>query len=479
MNPSWSHPAFGVVAQLLATNAGLLVARSPEDLERASRQVMQQSGIRNPSDFASAIAAGLHWDELLDHVTIGETYFFRNPEHFDLVRETILPALARERIASHQLRVWSAGCASGEEAYSLAILLHQQGLLHEALVLGTDLSRRAIAKARAARYRDWSFRATDPALLPQYFRADRAEHLVSDSIKQHVRFAQLNLAGEEYPSAETDINAFDLIFCRNVMIYFDALSIARVERRLFDALAPGGWLVTGPSEPLLGQRAPFEVIMHQNAICYRRPSARAHVIQKREPLVRPLPLGASVPVLLAAARAPVEKTRWPRSEPLPRSQANAAFARADYKRVIELARVHSDDRDVAALGVRSSWNEAGASEAERACARALRDHALSAELQYLHALTLIECRRLPEALKAARQALYLDRSLTIAHFALGSILERMHDVEGARRSYRNAYDASNARAPGEALPLGDGIVAGGLASAAAHALEELDKRWPA
>jgi chemotaxis protein methyltransferase CheR len=160
----------------------------------------------------------------------------------------------------------------------------------------------------------------------------------------------------------------------------------------------------------------------------------------------------------------------------PHAQASAAFACADYPRAIAIARMHPDDHALSVLSVRASWNYGDAALAQRACAEAIVRHGLSTELHYLNAVALLDCRRLPEAVSAAQNALYLDRTLSIAHFTLGSILERMHDIQGARRAYRNAYEASLAQQPDEPLELADGILASGMAAAAERALAALQGR---
>lgn len=475
MTAASSNRWFTHIAELVARRTGILTTRAQTDLEQAARQVMSLSGIRDVHQLASRLADGALWDELVDRITIRETYFFRSDEQFKLVRDRILPDLARVRLPA-PLRIWSAGCASGEEAYSLAILLHQLGLLDNATVFGSDVSAHAVAAAREGRYRDWSFRAIDPALIASYFRQERNERVVRDELRAHVRFAQLNLIDTESASSWAALGQFDLIFCRNVLIYFDTPAIAQVERRLYELLAPGGWLVTGPSDPLLGRDTLLEVEITPHGLCYRRPV---------EPQLRAAPAlhGASCPPLPAAREASLPAASTVRSVPAPEddlhhAQALAAFGRADYRRVIELARVRPDDLRIAALGVRATWNTSGAGAAERSCVQALQSHPLSAELHYLRAVTLLDEKRLPDALHAVQRALYLDRSLTVAHFAQGAILERMHDLEGARRAYRNTFDACTKHLPDEALAFGDGIVAQGLANAASHALSELDKRWP-
>ncbi|HKP59507.1 MAG TPA: protein-glutamate O-methyltransferase CheR [Polyangiales bacterium] len=474
----WSDPALQNVAELVAQRLGIVTTRSPVDLERAAREVVARSGLRDIAELAQRLAAGALWQELIDQITVGETYFFRNPEQFAFITDTVLPAIVERRGSNHPLRVWSAGCASGEEAYSLAITLDRAGKLETASVLGTDLSQTALERARTGRYREWSFRACDPQLLPLYFRQERSERVISDALRAHVQFAKLNLLDLSTPEASAAIGTFDLILCRNVLIYLDPDSIARCERGLFERLAPGGWLIGGPSDPPLGQHSPLEIVVFPNGVCYRRPVDVPLAIQ--QPALEPQRLAAEPTALGSVAPYRRLARRTDAEGPQTHARAQTAFDRADYTEVIEIARRRPSDLRLCMLGARAHWNQSGAAEAERACTHALRKHGLSAELHYLHAITLVDCRRLHDALRAVRRSLYLDRSLTMAHFAHASILERLHDLEGARRAYRNTFDACTSKhSPDEELPLGDGIVAQGLANAAAHALSELAKRCPA
>jgi chemotaxis protein methyltransferase CheR len=296
--------------------------------------------------------------------------------------------------------------------------------------------------------------------------------VISDDLRKHVSFTSLNLASE-VANDVGDIGPFDLILCRNVMIYFDNPTVARLEQRLFDALTPGGWLLTGPSDPLLGQRAPFEVIVLPHGVCYRRPVAPlfAPRAPKRSEPGRP----KSVAPPRVAPSTPPDPVRSIESV---REEAAAAFERAEYANVIAIANRQPEDTTLAALEVRATWNLDGARLAERVCTLALARHSLSAELHYLHAMMLMESKRMQDALQAVRRALYLDRTLTIAHFAHGAILERLNDLEGARRAYRNTYEGCKKHSPDDVVALGDGIVAEGLCNAASHALKELTKRCP-
>jgi chemotaxis protein methyltransferase CheR len=142
---------FDRIAELVARRTGILTTRAQTDLVRVTQQLIQGAGLRDVRELERRLTDGGLWDELIDHVTVRETYFFRDPEQFELIRNVILPELQAARHPLRRLRVWSAGCASGEELYSIAIILHERGLLEDSFLVGTDVSERALATARAGR----------------------------------------------------------------------------------------------------------------------------------------------------------------------------------------------------------------------------------------------------------------------------------------------------------------------------------------
>jgi chemotaxis protein methyltransferase CheR len=470
MSETWTHTGFETIARLIAARTGIgFETRGPGDMERATRHAMTKTGVNEPDEFARRLQSddGV-WDELIEEITVRETYFFRNPEHFELVRQRILPALAELRPEGHGLRVWSAGCASGEEAYSLAMFLHQQGLLDKATVCGSDLCERALVKARAGRYRDWSLRGVDRTGLGRYLRTRGDETTVCDELRQKVRFGRLNLADDTYPSVVSGIWEMDLIFCRNVLIYLSPQVIARVERGFFDALAPGGWLVAGPSDPLLGKHAPFETITTEHGLLYHKPGPSVVEAPRKSIRVsyeQPLPSAersdSAHRTLAAPKTSKTSRVTSSKAARVPRSSVPARTAAPDVGAS-------------AAAQVRSIWRASGAAAARAACEKAIARHALAAELHYLHALTLMDLGADPEAIRAARQCLYLDRSLVMAHFTLAALLRRSLDHKGARRAYRSVLEASSSLPPEQPIAMGDGVTANHLALAAQRALGELE-----
>src|SRR6266568_5366619 len=182
---------------------------------------------------------------LASELTVGETYFFREPRSFAILGERILPELLRVRQgAERRLRIWSAGCCTGEEPYSIAISLDRtlpDPSRWHVVILATDINPRFLQKAAEGIFSDWSFRDAPPWLKETYFKQagpDRFEIL--PRIKQMVTFAYLNLAEDVYPSLSNGTNAMDLIFCRNVLMYFSPERAARVVYGLRRALIDSG-----------------------------------------------------------------------------------------------------------------------------------------------------------------------------------------------------------------------------------------------
>lgn len=211
-------------------------------------------------------------DRLIPHLTNNESYFCRERGPLDLLRDEVLPAL-RERLGpSGELRLLSAACAAGEEAYTLAIIVRETGLFPPARVriTGLDLDPAALARARAGRYGEHALRATDDAFRERWFREEEGEWVVRDELRQGVEFREANLVD---PGWESTVPAQHVVLCRNVMIYFDEDGVRRTAEGLYRVLAPGGYLFLGHSESLRRVPVPLAVERRPGAIFYRRPEA--------------------------------------------------------------------------------------------------------------------------------------------------------------------------------------------------------------
>jgi len=386
-------------------------------------------------------------DDLLAELTVGETYFFREPSQFQFIRHTVLPEIRQRRGHDHVLRAWCAGCASGEEAYSLAILLLEEGLAGQCRLLATDLSRASLIKARRGTYGAWSLRGEGALAARPYLHGHGNHYVLDEVVRRLVTFDHLNLALDFDSACATSVWGIDLILCRNVLIYFDPKTVRTVARRLYESLAGGGWLITASTDPPLAGKAPFEVVATDHGVFYRSGASSAS---------RPIGPESARPEIACASSSAAQRD----TEGTP-AAAPAGLAGGDGSRVGARARDIATDWADTALRIRALANQ-DVAEAERVCAAATQRHPLSSELHYLRAVLLLDLDRDEEAIQAARRAIYLDRSLAIAHLTVASILQNRGDLEGAWRAYRNARDLCRTRPAEEIVPLSDGEPAGRL-----------------
>ena len=191
------------------------------------------------------------WKTFILSITTGESYFFRDTGHFFLLKNTILPELIKKNEAKRSLRIWSAGCATGEEAYSVAILLDM--LLPDMKkwdisIIGTDINEESLKKAVRGIYSQWSFRMLDKDIQERYFKRNHDEWEIHENIKKIVNFQYENLIEYEFSSESQKICNMDVIICRNVFIYFEKAAVLSVLNKFQLTLNWGGYLVTGHAE---------------------------------------------------------------------------------------------------------------------------------------------------------------------------------------------------------------------------------------
>ena len=358
--------------------------------------------------------AGHAWTALIRSMTIGETYFFRNKPHFDLLRERVLPALIEQRHREEHpwLRIWSAGCATGEEAYSLAILVRE--LIPDPerwaiLILGTDLNSESLRRARIGSYGLWSFRDTDPVLMSRHSTPHGDRMVVTDEIKTMVTFSMLNLVDAD--SYGSGASAMDLILCRNVTMYFGQPTARVVAKRLLSALTPGGWLLVGPSEPDAQVFAGFDVVNAYETTAYRRPQNR---VESAEMGATEQASADTRPVVVPAEEsfgAPVSGTSRHLGPTTPEECLRAARIAGDAGR-------YAEGRD---------W-----------CCRALDLDPTAAGAYQLLGMIYAGQQETELAIKAFRKAIYLERDFALAHYGLSNELRLLGDETGAMRSAETA-----------------------------------------
>lgn len=306
---------FDELARLFALKIGIRIADDTRErfiqnlLERASR--CNCASLADYRGFLAGPNASREWENLARLFSSGETFFFRDHGQFDLLRLRLLPELVARN--NKTLRLWSAGCASGEEAYSLAMLVDM--LLPERedwsiVIAGTDIDSDAIARARRGRYGQWSFRMVPQGLQQRYFRHENAEWVVDERIRNMVNFSVSNLVDAPFPDAAMDLHDMDLILCRNVFIYFDPVAVTAVAAKLAATLRKGGYLLTAHTE-LIGFPVPeLESRLFAEGVAYQRRGATRPQPVEARPLPSRVTTGAppvvpSVAVISSPSQLPV------------------------------------------------------------------------------------------------------------------------------------------------------------------------------
>jgi chemotaxis protein methyltransferase CheR len=212
--------------------------------------------------------------DIMDVLTTNETYFFREAFQLKAFTDEIVPAVLadKEKKGERSLRIWSAGCSSGEEPYTIAMLLLELGKLDgwRVEIIGTDISQRVLQLARKAVYGKSSFRTTDEAYLKRYFVEQDGNYKVVDGVKELVTISHLNLFDSNRLAL---LGRMDVIFCRNVIIYFDQVAKKRVVEAFYKSLCPGGYLLLGHSESLMNITTLFALKHLRNDMVYQKPAA--------------------------------------------------------------------------------------------------------------------------------------------------------------------------------------------------------------
>jgi chemotaxis protein methyltransferase CheR len=462
----WSSPGVGRIVQFASDHAGLMFPDNRREItEAAVRRAMAHAGFKDADAFADHLSRnGAALDAALAELTIGETYFFRDPGQWNLVRHEIIPEILRGHPDGHGVRAWSAGCASGEEAYTLGIVLREGGCIAPTIV-GTDLSEHRLARAGRAVYSKWSMRGLDAATQHRYFK-ESGQHFQLRSEFKDVRFRALNLVEDEYGLPGQELSELDVILCRNVLIYIDPVGVAQIFERLSRALRVGGWLMIAASDPQPSPDLPLDVVVTEAGLLFRKRDphvATAPPVEVAPRVTTAPPRNTVAPVVRHANKAPAPLVA---SE---REQALEAYRSAAYDSAISLAQslIDSgrDDASIWVLLVRAHANRGALDAAVRCTALGIARYPDAAELYVVECAIESQRQRYGAAADAARRAVYLDRTLAVAQLALGTALLRVGDSIAADRALRAAERMLGDRPPSEIVPASDGATVYDLLSA--------------
>ncbi len=473
------------LARILLERAGLKSAPDGiNGLKLAIAARLEATGGTDPLKYVRMLATGDSEDELralLPLVTVGKTDFFRDPNQFRALRNRLFPELLQKARREHrQMRIWSAGCATGEEPYSLALLALEHQILHNELdLLATDVNPEAVKAAAAGRFTERRLAPVPEAVRAQHFIERSDGFYASTALRSMIRFAAHNLAADPFPEPAGG-GKWDLVLCRNVIIYFDAATTSKVMNGFFDRLAPGGYLFLGYSESLYRIFSGFELVEVEGAFLYRKPedgrrlapppafgeestAALRKIIDARRSMqpTRPPRDERTAPPPLTRVVPPPKPKPTPPPRPLasttpvpteePMAQIVAAIDNGEFDRSVELLH-EALRRSPGNLALLVTLGNVFTVMGQRDRAREAYQDALVTEPLCPEAhlfLGISSCEVWPDreqdAVRELTRAVFLDPDLALAHYYLGRVAERRGDLAGARRAYRNAISACKAR----------------------------------
>jgi chemotaxis protein methyltransferase CheR len=487
------------LSEFLSDRMGLYFPeRRWRDLEKGIISAARELGCSSPDEcITRLLSSDLTKSEieiLASYLTVGETYFFRDRKSFESLQEYVLPELIRTRSGERRLRIWSAACSTGEEPYSLAILLQTKIpdiKTWNISILATDINPRFLEKARTGVYGDWSFRDCPSWIRNRHFEAEGDRYRVKKDIRDMVTFTYHNLAEDSYPALINNTAAMDLILCRNVLMYFSDEGRTKVVSNLYRSLVDNGFLFVSASEISHILFSRYEPVAYRGMTFYRKNAVRRGSTEESADLQNNFPLRdqdlyfPEVPDMIAEDKAgadyldlteackpaSVDGGEVPAADSKEIShsfyeEGLALFERGHYAEAadkMKTALTDKFDTAASALLARAYANLGEIAEALEWGRKAVSSDRMNPALHYLVAVIEQEAGHAAEAAASLRKALYLDHNFAIAHFTLGNLMLRMGRPAESARHFENALSVLRRHEKDEILPEADGITAGRLA----------------
>lgn len=446
------------LSDLLAMRIGLHFPKKRwNDLERGIRAIAPVLGAADALSCAYRLLS-IPWSRreievLASRLTIGETYFFREKTALEAFERSIVPALLdKRRSGLRRLRVWSAGCCTGEEPYSVAMLLDRlipDPEHWDLTLLATDINPDFLRKAIRGEYSEWSFRGAPRWIRQRYFHTGPAGRLrLDERIRKRVQFASLNLADDLYPSAANNTQAMDVIFCRNVLMYFTPRQARQVVDKLYSSLIDGGWLIVSPAEATGTLFSRFRPVQHGGVTLFQKSVQAEPVAPVASPYGEVSPVVSLspeqfLPVSETGARS--EATSVPGQVTEPGGKGHTVVADASLDRTA---------RDLA--------NQGRLDEALTCCQALVDANKMNPAHHYLLATIQHERGKVEDAIRSLGRALYLDRSFILAYFALGNLFRSQGKPGEAQKQFDNALELLRTLPKDQVVPESEGLTAGHL-----------------
>jgi chemotaxis protein methyltransferase CheR len=470
---------FDKIKEVLGDRTGLKIREADrEALAKAVRSRLRANKLSSVDEYLTLLLAGTEKEaeevrELTGMITVGESYFFRDMGQFKLIEEKILPSIIEKRGAEKTIRVWSAGCSTGEEPYSIAMLLDRAlgtGTDWSIEIIATDIKDEFLEKARKGVFSKWSLRGADPKAVKGYFKPANDGFELNERLKRMVRFERGDLLRDLYPSFEKGIYSLDLVMCRNVFIYYNASAIQRIVEKLARSLSLGGFLVAGHGELFSVSSGLLKPLMFPESMVYERIEDKGALkapVHAREPRGIEHAGVAISPGVVAEylpRRRPEDAGAGCLKSEL--SEAEACFKKGEYREVVKRIRpLLKDSPNVLGallLMAESLANMGELKEAMELLRKATGMSPLSIEPYYLLYHIAQECGDMKSAKEAMKKAIYIEPGFVAGYLDLALMYESEGEREKARKLRASALTALQKMPKATGVRYLDNITAGEL-----------------
>lgn len=409
-------------------------------------------------------------ERLACYFTVGETYFFRDTGSFEALEKHILPDLIQlGRDKGKFLRIWSAGCSTGEEPYSIAILLSR--LIKDIsewniTLLASDINIVALNRLQEGLYSEWSFRTTPDEIKTKYFkRKENNRYEILPYLKKFVTPIYINLAEDTYPSLLNNTNAMDLIFCRNTLMYFEEHQAKKVIKKFKKSLVDGGYFLVGASEHFQVESSVFKTLNYHDAIVHQK---RENLNEEREVFITMMPLetttesqpksDAILPILEINPDKSIVLPSALNLEPDIGDQEN--YPKSNIEETIFPVKAEQPEPRQIELMARSLANQGKLKEALAIIEEAIGLDKCNPTPHYLKALILQELGNLSDAISALRKSIFLDPNYILPYFSLATIAKHQSKLKDADRYVSIVLSLLKNYSEEDIIPGSEGMTAG-------------------
>lgn len=489
---------FVLFQRLILEESGIYFGPDQRDsLSLSLAERMQKAKIGSFRDYYNFLASGSEGRKeipnLLDVITVGETEFFRTPAHFDVLREFILPEIMRRKSAflntfaldagaffpEPVIKIWSAGCSTGEEPYSIAMTVLEtvpQAANGAVSVFTTDVNRERIEKAKIGLYNKKTVRNLGPEILDKYFTKVGDRYEVTALVKKMVRFSRHNLARDRFDLE--NMRDADIIFCRNVLIYFDLPTTKRIIDNFYDSLNDDGYLIIGPAESLWQISSKFRAVEFPHVFVHRK--QLGFVAETEKPFINIPEL--NLEDILPSIAPPIEaQTEVPLYEEEIKASHDQGAANVVYEEGIRLFKEKDYEKAIAVFDgiiaenpkfIQAYFAKAtilsNQGEYEKAIAelkKIIRVDNLFIEAYYLMGVLFNKIGDMGRAIEGFQKVIYIDPAIVLAYFNLGNIFYCQQRFNKAKREFKNAIDILTKRPQDEVVTFSEDVTVGVLFAA--------------